>query len=119
MPSETYAGEADYFGIASGRNTDKFEATGLTPVKSELVDAPYIREFPMILECKLLLTYELGLHTYFVGKIMDVKVDADMLDDRGMPDIEKVRPLIFAPEVRKYYGIGEHIGQAFEMGKKL
>jgi flavin reductase (DIM6/NTAB) family NADH-FMN oxidoreductase RutF len=42
---EKYVKESDYFGIASGRNKDKFAATGLTPVKSDLVDAPLIKEF--------------------------------------------------------------------------
>jgi flavin reductase (DIM6/NTAB) family NADH-FMN oxidoreductase RutF len=37
-----YAAEADYFGLVSGRNVDKFAATGLTAVRSEVVDAPYI-----------------------------------------------------------------------------
>src|SRR5210317_1559457 len=48
VPSDQYVQEADYFGIASGRNCNKFEQTGLTPVKSELIDAPYVGEFPMI-----------------------------------------------------------------------
>ena len=38
VPSEKYAKEADYFGIVSGRDADKFKKTGLTPIKSELVD---------------------------------------------------------------------------------
>ncbi len=41
IPSEDYVKEADYFGIVSGRNEDKFKKTGLTPVRSKLVDAPY------------------------------------------------------------------------------
>ena len=52
--SEKYLTEADYYGIASGKNTDKLLDTGLTAVKSELVDAPYIKEFPMNIECKLI-----------------------------------------------------------------
>ena len=51
VPSETYVKQADYFGVTSGRDTDKFSATGLTPVRSDLVDAPYIAEFPLVLEC--------------------------------------------------------------------
>ncbi|MDD4497053.1 MAG: flavin reductase family protein [Methanosarcinaceae archaeon] len=73
IPSETFVKKTDYFGIASGKSEDKFEKTGLTPVKSELVRAPYIKEFPLILECKLLNDFEIGLHTMFVGEILDVK----------------------------------------------
>lgn len=118
VPSERYVQEADYFGMASGRTADKFKETGLTPVRSELVDAPYVREFPMVLECSVIHHYEIGLHTHFVGEIVDVKVDEHMLDNDGMPDIEKIRPMIYSPEVKRYHGIGAPIGNAFEIGKK-
>jgi len=119
VPSEAYAKEADYFGIASGRDTDKFAATGLTPVKSDLVDAPYIKEFPMILDCKVINIVEIGLHTQFIGEIVDVKADESVLNEKGLPDIEKVRPVIFSPETRAYHGVGRYIGDAFSIGKVL
>lgn len=118
VPSEQYVQQADFFGLASGRTVDKFGATGLTPVKSELVDAPYVGEFPMILECKVIHHYEIGLHTHFVGEILDVKVEAGMLTADGKPDIAKIRPVVFSPQVGRYHGIGEFIGKAFEIGKK-
>jgi flavin reductase (DIM6/NTAB) family NADH-FMN oxidoreductase RutF len=118
VPSEHYASQADYFGIASGRREDKFEQSGLTPVKSKLVDAPYVDEFPMVLECKVIHHYEIGLHTHFVGEILDVKVDESVLSDAGEPDIEKVRPLVYSPEARVYHGIGGLIGKAYSIGKK-
>ena len=90
--------EADYFGIASGRNEDKFAAAGLTPVHSDLVDAPYVEEFPLVLECRLAHTFELGLHTQFVGEILDVKVDEELLGKGGVPDLEKLLPICFAPK---------------------
>ncbi|MFO7685576.1 MAG: hypothetical protein R6V60_05755 [Desulfobacterales bacterium] len=37
----------------------------------------------------------------------------------GMPDIEKVAPIIFGPEIRTYHGIGRYLGRAFEIGKKI
>jgi flavin reductase (DIM6/NTAB) family NADH-FMN oxidoreductase RutF len=119
IPSESHAREADYFGIASGRTEDKFKATGLTPVKSERVHAPYIEEFPLILECKLLHTLEIGLHTQFVGEIVDVKADPSVLDANGLPDIEKVKPFVFVPMVRTYHRVGEKLGAAFSIGKGI
>src|SRR5512135_1988263 len=44
FPSEAYVKEADYFGLVSGRDFNKFSETSLTPVKSDLVDAPYVGE---------------------------------------------------------------------------
>jgi flavin reductase (DIM6/NTAB) family NADH-FMN oxidoreductase RutF len=118
IPCEAQMKEADYVGIVSGRDTDKFSAIGFTSVKSELVDAPYAAELPFVLECRLLHTLELGLHTQFVGEIVDVKVDAAVLGDDGLPDILKLKPLLFDTAHRGYHGIGSLLGQAFSVGKK-
>ena len=116
IPSEQYARQADYFGLVSGRTSDKFAATGLTPVRSELVDAPYVKEFPLVVECRLVHTIELGLHTQFVGEVADVKADASVMTGR-MLDIKKVRPLAFTPDTQQYYGIGDLVGKAFKIGE--
>jgi len=118
VPSEEHVKEADYFGIVSGRNVDKFKETGLTPVKSELVDAPYVGEFPMVLECKLIHHHEIGLHTHFIGEILDAKIEESMLTDNRKADIGRIRPLVFSPELREYHGIGEFVGEAFQIGRK-
>jgi flavin reductase (DIM6/NTAB) family NADH-FMN oxidoreductase RutF len=119
IPGEAHVREADYVGIASGRDLDKFARVKFTPVDSDLVDAPYVAECPLILECRLLHTLEIGLHTQFVGEIVDVKAEPEVLGDKGLPDIEKVRPIIFGPEIRTYHGIGRLLGQAFAVGKDL
>lgn len=117
VPSTRYVKEVDFFGMASGRSVDKFEATGLTPVRSTQVDAPYIKEFPMVLECKLVHDFELGLHTQFVGEVVDVKVDEEALDSNGLPDMQRIDPVLFAPEARGYYGVGALLGLGFSIGK--
>ena len=119
IASETLIREADYFGIATGKKENKFLRTGLTPVKSDLVNAPYVREFPFVLECKVRHTLEIGLHTQFVGEIMDIKAEEDVLDENGAPDIEKMRPILFAPQMQAYYGIGDCLGQAFSIGRNI
>jgi flavin reductase (DIM6/NTAB) family NADH-FMN oxidoreductase RutF len=116
---EQYVKEADYFGIVSGRNRDKFAASGLTAVRSDLVDAPYIKEFPFALECSLLQTVEIGIHIQFIGEIIDIKADEAMLDEKGVPAIEKVKPVLFAPEMQAYYGVGNFLGKAFSIGKEI
>lgn len=123
VPSERYIREADYYGMASGRSVDKFAETGLTPIRSELVDAPYVAEFPLILECKLVHQHDLGLHTLFVGEILDVKADESVMGPDGKPSIDKVRPILFSPtfssETPTYHGVGTALGGAFEIGKEL
>jgi flavin reductase (DIM6/NTAB) family NADH-FMN oxidoreductase RutF len=111
--------EADYVGIASGRDVDKFAVTGLTPVRSELVDAPYADEFPVVLECRLLQAVEIGLHTQFIGEIIDVKADTDVFGEDDLLDIMKIKPLIFDTSHRGYHGVGPLLGRAFSVGKEL
>lgn len=119
IPSEDLVEKVDYFGMASGRDEDKFAVTGLTPVPGELVDAPYVGECPLVLECRLLETVELGLHTQFVGEVLDAKADEGVMGKDGIPDMGKVRPVVFAPESRTYYGLGALLGKAFSLGKRL
>jgi flavin reductase (DIM6/NTAB) family NADH-FMN oxidoreductase RutF len=119
VPSETHAEAVDYFGISSGRNTDKFADSGLTPVRSDKVDAPYVEEFPLILECRLVHSMELGVHTQFIGEIVDVKADELVLGENGLPDIGKIKPMIFTPQARTYHGVGELLGQAGSMGRSI
>jgi flavin reductase (DIM6/NTAB) family NADH-FMN oxidoreductase RutF len=118
IPSEKYVKEADYFGMVSGKNVDKFSATGLTPAKSEVVDAPYVNEFPFVLECQLLRSVEIGGHTQFIGEIKDTKVDEDIIKN-DEPLIEKITPLIFALDNMSYYGVGKYVAKAFSIGKEI
>jgi flavin reductase (DIM6/NTAB) family NADH-FMN oxidoreductase RutF len=118
IPSADHVAAADYVGMHSGRTVDKFAATGLTAVRSELVDAPCVEEFPLVLECKVIHTFELGAHTQFVGHILDVKAEQDVLDEKGSIDVAKVSPFTFSPSDGAYYRIGAFLAQAFSVGRK-
>jgi len=111
--------EADYVGISSGKDVDKFSVANLTPVRSALVDAPYAEEFPVILECRLLHTLEIGIHTQFIGEIVDVKADKATLGEDGLPDILKIKPLVYDTAHKGYHAVGPLLGKAFSIGKKL
>lgn len=117
IPSEEYLKQADYFGTVSGKNEDKLAVSALTALKGDFVDAPYLKEFPLVIECKVLKTVEIGIHTEFIGEIMDVKADESVIGSDGAPDIEKLKPAIFTPESRNYYGVGRKLGKAFSIGR--
>jgi len=118
IPSAAHIEAVDYFGIASGRDQDKLDRAGLTAVRSDVVDAPYVAEFPVAIECRLYKTVELGLHTQFVGEILDVKGAPEVLTD-GRLDIEKIKPPIYDPAKNRYYGVGEYLAKAFRVGKGM
>jgi flavin reductase (DIM6/NTAB) family NADH-FMN oxidoreductase RutF len=117
IPDAAHIKEADYFGIASGHKVDKFATTGLTAVRCPHVDAPYIAEFPLCLECKVIRTMELGQHVQFVGEIVNVMADEACLNAGGLPDIERIAPLLFDPACNAYNAAGAYLGKAFSIGK--
>jgi flavin reductase (DIM6/NTAB) family NADH-FMN oxidoreductase RutF len=120
IPSEKYVKEADFAGMVSGRECDKFKEVNLTPEKSQLVNAPIVKEFPYTLECKLVKQVELGTHTMFIGEIVGIVADSDVLSQNQLPDIEKVRPMLWGSfGSMAYYGIGVKLGDAFSVGNDV
>lgn len=118
IPDASKMKESDYVGMVSGRRFDKFSLSGFTPVKAEKVDAPYIDECPVVVECTLTQSIELGVHTMMIGAIEDVKVDEAILDATGnFADPEKFSPLAYASGSSTYHTLSEVLGKAFSVGK--
>lgn len=111
--------EADYFGIASGRNVDKAAASGLTFVKSEHVDAPVIAEFPLTMECVVKDVQEWGSMKRFIGEVVNTLVDESILDEEGRVDFQKMRPIVYDSTRRIYREVGDVVGGAWDAGKSL
>ncbi len=120
IPSRKHAEAADYVGIVSGRDHDKFRDTGLTPRKSGKVNAPLAAELPFSLECRLLQHHKLGSHTIFIGEIVGIQADEDVLGSNGLPDIEKTQAILYGGSGSgHYFAVGEKLAEAFSAGKKL
>lgn len=116
VPSRAHVKAADYFGIVSGRAEDKLARAGLTAVRSELVDAPYVGEFPIVMECRLRHTVEIGTHTQFIGEIVDIKAEEALLAPDGRPDGGRLGLYVWADG---YRAVGERIAAAFAIGKEI
>lgn len=120
IPSKQFVEAADYVGIVSGRDRDKFKGIGMTALKSEKVNAPLAAELPYSLECTLVQHHLLGLHTIFIGEIVGVLADEDVLGENGLPDIEKVHAILYGGfGSNHYFAVGEKLGKAFSVGKGL
>ncbi|MDD2670789.1 MAG: flavin reductase family protein [Syntrophales bacterium] len=119
VPSAGLFKEVDYFGLVSGREQDKLCRAGLKAVRCRIADAPYIDEFPLVLECRLLQALEIGLHTAFIGEILDVLADEDVIGEQGFPEMNKIKPVLYSPELHDYYETGALLGKAFQSGKDI
>jgi len=119
IPSEAYAKETAFFGSVSGRDVDKIAATGLTPVKSELVNAPYLAEFPLVVECRLVKTVEIGSHTMLIGEIVDVKAGEEILGEGDRLDPMKLKSFLFFPGSGNFYSTGGSIGSIGDLQAEI
>jgi len=112
MTTRKLAEATDICGATSGRDTDKFTLTGLTPAPSSRVKAPLIAECPINLECQTRTVLALGSHDMFVAEIVATHVDEEILDDQGKIDIEKLDPLVYCTKARQYWaGLTQLVGE--------
>ena len=108
--------EADYFGVESGNRVgNKFENSGLTASKSELVDAPVINEFPLCLECEFIEYQDGEYGCGVIGKVVNVTADEKVIVD-GKIDINLVNAIAFDPYTHGYYKVSGRVGEAFKDG---
>ncbi|MFW5707859.1 MAG: flavin reductase family protein [Bacteroidota bacterium] len=114
--------QADFCGITSGRDTDKFKVTGLTRLASKHIASPIIKECPLNIECELTEHAKVGHTWHFVGKILDIHMDSDKLTDKENPGsyiTELMNPLVYMGGAREYRTLGQKIGDAYQIGKDL
>lgn len=81
---------ADFCGVRSGRELDKFEACGLHALPAEgMACAPCIQESPLYLSCKVRQTIKLGSHHMFLADIESVGAQEHLLNEKGKLDLSK------------------------------
>lgn len=114
-----HAAEADLFGVASGNKVaDKFAKSGLTYVKSDIVDAPIINELPLAMECEFVEFQSDATGIGVIGKVLRTSVEEACLKD-GKVDIDSLEAICFDPFTHGYYKVGGRVGEAFKDGLAL
>lgn len=108
LTTEKLAWAADFCGVRSGRDLDKFKEMKLTPVQGELQYAPMIEESPVSIECRVTNVMELGSHDMFMAEVTAVYVDEQYMDEKGTFHLEKAAPMVYSHG--QYYGLGRHLG---------
>lgn len=91
IPTMEIAKETLFCGRNSGRDVDKFKATGLTPIPAKKVRPPLIRECMAHLECRVVDYVKAGDHTIFIGEVVSITVNDGIFD--GKYAIEKIQPI--------------------------
>ena len=109
LTTEQLVRAADYCGVRSGRDEDKFKAMGLTAVSSAVVKAPTIAESPISVECRVKQVIPLGSHDMFIAEVVNVSVDEQYIDpESGKFDLQRAKLIAYSHG--EYYKLGEAIG---------
>jgi flavin reductase (DIM6/NTAB) family NADH-FMN oxidoreductase RutF len=117
IPSRHMVEVTDYCGMVSGKKSDKSKI--FETFCGKLEKAPMIRECPVNLECRLVDILDFGsANEVFIGEIVESYAEERYLCNE-IPDIKKIEPIVFSMYDNNYWGIGEHLGKAWSIGKKL
>lgn len=109
VPNLPLAKAVDFCGVKSGRNTDKFQACGITAAPSSKIKAPQVKEAPISLECKVRSITHYGTHDMFLADIVAVNVDDAYINKQGGLNLEKAGLLAYAHGF--YYTLGRQLGK--------
>lgn len=116
IPGRSMLEVTDYCGLVSGKTIDKSELFDL--FYGKIPTAPMIGDCPLNMECKLVQVVELPSNFLFIGEIVGAYCEERFMTD-GKPDIKKVDPFVLTMPDNRYWAIGELVGDAWSIGKRL
>ena len=108
LTTKELARAADYCGVRSGRDVDKWKEMKLTPVKGREVSVPLIGESPVNIECRVTEVKELGSHHMFLAQVVAVSVDEAYMDENGRFDLNASGLIAYSHG--QYRELGEDLG---------
>lgn len=117
LTTKSLAKAVDYCGVKSGKDLDKFKEMKLTPIKSKKIDAPYIQECPVNIECKVKDIIKLGSHDMFISNVLGVNVDKKYINENGKFEFSKSNPIVYSHG--EYYGLADLVGKFGYSVKKV
>jgi flavin reductase (DIM6/NTAB) family NADH-FMN oxidoreductase RutF len=91
LPTKELVEQVWTVGTLSGRNVNKFQVAGLTPIPSDVVKPPRIAECVTHIECRIVNTLKTGDHIIFVGEVVAKSGDFDAVKDGTLS--ERIEPL--------------------------
>lgn len=110
LTTSAIARETDWCGVRSGKDSNKWEKTGLTPIPGEKVASPTIEQSPLAVECRVKSIVNLGSHDMFIAEVVNVRADDKYIDsETGKFSLEKSGIMAYCHGA--YFNLGEFIGK--------
>lgn len=110
LTTKDLAFATDWCGVKSGRQHHKFEEMNLTPKMAHIVQAPYIEEAPLCIECRVKEIMSLGTHDMFIADVVNVLADEKYMDpETGAFQLQDSDLLVYSHG--HYYEMGKPLGK--------
>lgn len=109
LTTKDLAFATDYCGVVSGRDVDKFEKLGLTPLKGKVVNAPLIEESPVNIECRVKQKIPLGTHDMFLADVVAVTVDDKYMNEKDSFNLQAADPIVYSHG--GYFTLDKEVGR--------
>ncbi len=110
LTTKDLAFAADWCGVKSGRDFNKFKEMGLTALPASKIETPLLAESPVNIECKVKQVIELGTHHLFLAEVVTVNIDEKYLDkNTNKFDLRQTNPITYLHG--SYYTLGENLGR--------
>lgn len=110
LTTERLKTAADWCGVRSGRDVDKWKEMKLTRGKAEaLTYAPVIKESPVNIECRVTEIKELGSHHMFLAEVAAVQVDEAYMQKNGKFELNRAGLLAYSHG--EYFTLGKFHGK--------
>lgn len=100
---------ADWCGVKSGRDYDKFESMKLTPVQGSSENMVLIDESPISIECEVEEIKELGSHDMIIAKVVSVHADSAYMDENDKFNLNSSGIVTYSHG--EYFALGEKLGK--------
>ncbi len=106
---ESFVNKADFCGVKSGRDMDKFKECGFDTYDLEGdKEKPVFAGAPIVLCVKIEQSLDLDSHELFISLIEDVLLHDKLIYERGKVHLEEARLVSYAHG--EYYGMGGCLG---------
>ena len=116
IPDVSLIEKTDYCGLVSGSKTDKSELFDVFYGESD--KAPLIKGCPVCMSCSVYDAVKLPVNTLYIGEVREVFTEEKYMTNHKL-DIKKINPFTLTLPDNHYWSVGENLGKAWDIGKKL
>ncbi len=96
VPSPEQQALTDYVGVVSGRDEDKIATAKLSLAPASTIQTPLLADCPVNVECAVEREIEFESHTLFIGRVLAVHAEENLLDANGDVVVSRAHGITYA-----------------------